>query len=215
MRRSIQRSGLGRTLTSATDPASRTARRASVRGEATPIYMYLPDIAAELRRYNHKLKLIVMLRDPVQRAFSAYAMERARGRERLPLLAEPIRRPRDGKVRSHGSAAREHSYRRGLYSRQPRNLHEHFAADSVLIVHADDLRQRHAATLQRVFRFLGVAPEAAIPQEIVNAGETAPVGRLAGWLLRLTYAAEFARLRRMFGVRLGGAGAPVGADCRE
>ena len=181
--------------------------QASVRGEATPIYMYLPDIAAELKRYNRKLKLIVMLRDPVQRAFSAYAMERARGRERLPLwlalLAEPIRRLHDRDIRRHDSAAREHSYRqRGLYSRQLRNLYEHFHADSVLIVRADDLRQRHDATLRQVFRFLGVATGPTIPQEIVNAGDPPAAGRLCRWLLRLSYVADFARLRRMFGVRL-------------
>ena len=194
--------------------------QASVRGEAAPIYMYLPDVAAELKRYNRKLKLIVLLRDPVQRTLSAYAMQRARGRERLPLwlalLAEPIRLLRDRDVRRHDSAAREHSYRhRGLYSRQLRNLYEHFDAHSVLIVHTDDLRQRHDATLQRVFRFLGVAAKAAVPQETINAGETAAGGRLSGWLLRLAYAAEFARLRRVFGVRLRSAGDPVGADCRE
>ena len=118
-------------------------------------------------------------------------------------MAEPIRLLRDRDIRRHDSAAREHFYRHGgLYSRQLRNLHEHFNVDSVLIVRADDLRQRHDATLQRVFRFIGVAAQATVPQEIVNAGDPPAAGRLCRWLLRLSYVAEFARMRRVFGVRL-------------
>ena len=184
---------------------------ASVRGEATPIYMYMPGVAAELKRYNAKLKLIVMLRDPVQRALSAYAMQRTRNRERLPfwlaLLAEPIRLLLDKDPRRDRSAAREHSYRqRGLYSVQLRSLYEHFDADHVLIVHAEDLRTHHDATLRRVHGFLGLEADVPIQREEVFASDIPPTSRLCRWLLRLTYMAEFARLRRMFGVRVGPAG---------
>ena len=51
---------------------------AAIRGEATPIYMFLPGIASELKRYNPDLKLIVLLRDPVERAISHYYMEKNR-----------------------------------------------------------------------------------------------------------------------------------------
>ena len=67
---------------------------ARVRGETTPIYLFFPEIARELERYNLELKLIVLLRDPVERAISHYYMERNRDAERLPLwlalLCEPI-----------------------------------------------------------------------------------------------------------------------------
>ena len=64
-------------------------------GEATPIYVYWPHIADELFRYNPRMRVIVLLRDPVERALSHHRMERSRGNEWLPLLpallAEPLR----------------------------------------------------------------------------------------------------------------------------
>lgn len=42
--------------------------------EATPRYLYFPGTAERLRNYNPKLKFIVLLRDPVSRAYSAWNM---------------------------------------------------------------------------------------------------------------------------------------------
>ncbi len=61
-------------------------------GEATPSYMFAPHVAERLHRYNPALKLIFVLRDPVERAFSHYSMVVKAGVEPLPfgeaLLAE-------------------------------------------------------------------------------------------------------------------------------
>ncbi len=175
----------------------------TLRGEATPIYLFLPEIAGELKRYNPDLKVIVLLRDPVERAVSHYYMEKNRDMERLPLwlalLAEPfrLRRPEDT---SHAdSHLRRHSYRRrGLYSLQLRNLYRHFDRGRVLIVRAEDLLHHHEAVLRRVFAFLGVSPDVRIPPRIVYAGDRG--GRrhpVAARLLGLSYLAERRRLRRL------------------
>ena len=130
---------------------------ARVRGEATPIYLFLPEVARELARYNPDLKVIVLLRDPVERAISHYYMEKGREREHLPLwlalLREPFRVRRCRDARAFRSAVRTHSYRsRGLYSRQLRKLYRHFEAGSgARPASARDLRKRHDATLRRVF----------------------------------------------------------------
>ena len=60
---------------------------ARTRGEATPIYLFFPEIARELKRYNPELKLIVLLRNPVQRAISHYYMEKNRDAEHRPPVA--------------------------------------------------------------------------------------------------------------------------------
>ena len=174
---------------------------AALRGEATPIYMFLPEVAAELRRYNPALKLIVLLRDPVARAISDYYMQKARDRETMPfwlaLLAEPFRLAREAEPLRQRSASREHSYRtRGLYSLQLQNLYRHFPKDQVLVVRRDDLLYRHDAVMHDVLAFLGVADDVRIPQAVVFGGETArKPHRLSSALLRLSYVAEFVRLR--------------------
>ena len=92
------------------------------------------EVACELERYNPELKLIVLLRDPVERAVSQYCMERDRGDEHLPLWlalsSEPFRLHRCRDARQPDSAMRRHSYRRrGLYSLQLRNLYRFFRKD--------------------------------------------------------------------------------------
>ena len=171
-------------------------------GESTPAYMFLPEVAPELKRYNPRLKLIVLLRDPVQRAISAYYMEKDRGAEDKPLwlalLLEPLRCMLDGDSRSPTSAHRQHTYRRrGLYSKQLHNLFRHFHPNQVLVLHNADLRRNHHAVLRRVFRFLGVSEDVRVPPESVFANERArtkhPVVRA---LLRAAYAVEAVRLAR-------------------
>ena len=185
---------------------SRRFERASgetVCGESTPNYLFLPDIPVELRRYNPDLKVIALLRDPVERALSHYTMERSRGKEHRPLwlalLAEPLRLRRCPDPRGLESAARRHSYRsRGLYSVQLRNVFRAFSRDQVLVVESDDLLQRHDEVLEKVFAFLGVSVSVRVPHEIVFKGED--IGGkhvLVRSLLRISYLAESRRLRAL------------------
>ena len=180
---------------------------AAIRGEATPIYMFLPEIARELKRYNPDLKLIVLLHDPVERAISHYYMEKNRNKEHRPLwralLSEPARLRRCKDARAYGSAMRVCSYRRrGLYSLQLRNLYRSFDKDRVLIIRTRDLLKRHDVVLRRVFAFLDVSEHVRIEPETIFKGDRGGrTHRAVSWLLRLSYLAEFARLRALLRVR--------------
>ena len=190
------------------DPQPGTA----VCGESTPIYLFLPDVAAELYRYNPALRVIVILRDPVERALSHYAMERDRGNEHRPLwfalLAERRRLRRCDDPKGPESAARRHSYRsRGLYSGQLRNLFAALPRDQVLVLRSEDLRLRHDATLENAFAFLGVSVSVRIPPETVFEGtDLGGKHAVVRWLLRLSYLAESRRLRTVIGARSESAG---------
>ena len=174
-----------------------------IRGEATPIYLFFPEIARELKRYNPGLKLIVLLRDPVERAISSYYLEKNRGREPRPLwralLMEPLRLRRCRDPRAIGSLTRMCSYRRrGLYSLQLRNLYRFFDREQVLLLRSRDLSEHHDAVLRRVFAFLGVSQQVRIAPEIVNHADRAGrTHRVVAWLLRLSYLAESVRMRAM------------------
>lgn len=176
-------------------------------GESTPIYLFLPDVAAKLHRYNPALKVIVILRDPVERALSHYAMERGRGNEHRPLwfalLAERRRLKRCPDPRGPESAARRHSYRsRGLYGVQLRNLLAVFPPNQVLVLRSEDLLRRHDETLENVFAFLGVSVSVRIPPETVFKGpELGGRHAVVRWLLRLSYAADSRRLRAVLAAR--------------
>ncbi len=143
-----------------------------VSGEATPIYLFWPEVAAELYRYNPQLKLIILLRDPVDRAISHYAMERDKGIENLPILPalmlEPLRLWRDKNNRAKGSARRWASYiSRGKYSRQLGNLLQFFPLEQLLLIDSNELKNNHNRVLRRIFHFLGVNDAIKIPPERV------------------------------------------------
>ena len=175
----------------------------TVLGEATPVYLFLPDVPAELRRYNPDLKVIVLLRDPVERAISHYYMEKGRGGEDRPLwqalLLEPFRLLVSRDPRHPESAQRVYSYRaRGTYSGQLRRLYRVFDRDRVLVVRAEDLLGSHDAVVRQVFGFLDVSTEVRVPPAVVFEGEPGRrKHRVVSWLLRLSYVAEFVRLRRL------------------
>ena len=175
---------------------------ARLRGEATPVYLYFPEIAAELVRYNPALKAVVLLRDPAERAVSHYHMQRSRGAERRPLwlalLLEPFLLRRDRDPRGKASPTRERGYRaRGRYAGQLENLYRHFPPERVLVLRQGELLDDHDATLRRAFAFLGANPDVRVPAARVFEGPPRPRHRLAKALLRLSYLADAARLRRL------------------
>jgi hypothetical protein len=137
-------------------------------GEATPIYMYLPWVAPRLHAYNPNMKLILILRNPIDRAYSHYHMELARQWEWLPfpvaIRLEPLRLRLAFNPEAERSPIRTHSYvDRGFYSRQIQNLLKYFDRQNLLILLNEELQSHHAETLKRVYEFLQVDPAIAPP----------------------------------------------------
>ena len=160
-----------------------------------------------MKKYNPDLKLIVQLRDPVERAVSHYSMESGREAENLPfwiaLLVEPIRIWGSNSPREEDSAWRRHSYRsRGLYSYQLRNIYRYFSSEQVLVVKTENLMFKHESTLERVFDFLGVRKDTRVPQEIVfsrNNGRSVGIKKkfyISRFILKLSYLSEYWSIRR-------------------
>lgn len=128
----------------------------AVIGEATPIYMYWNPAPSRIWTYNPAMKWIVILRDPAERAFSAWNMERQRGRENLSFeeaIEKETARCREALPLQH----RIYSYAdRGFYAAQLRRLFRIFGREQCLVLLNEDLRSRHQETLREVFRFLNV-----------------------------------------------------------
>lgn len=136
-------------------------------GEASPIYMYWETAPDRIWKYNPKMKWILALRNPVDRAFSAWNMETKRGKETLPFAKAIEKEPercREELPLQH----RVYSYvDRGFYAHQIRRLFNIFGKDNVLVLLSEELRREHEKTLRTVFEFLGVdtsfvPPEASV-----------------------------------------------------
>ena len=144
-----------------------------VTGEASPIYMYWETAPARIWKYNTKMKWILALRNPVERAFSAWNMETKRGKERLSF-AEAIEKETERCREALPSQHRVYSYvDRGFYAHQVRRLFNIFGPGNCLLLLNEDLRKDHKKTLRRVFEFLGVDSAFVPPQASVFEHEYA------------------------------------------
>jgi hypothetical protein len=182
-----------------------------LRGEATPIYLYWPGSLERIAAYNPAMRLIVLLRDPVERAWSHWKMEYARGVETRPF-AWCVREGRQRLFDAEPSAARpwgfdrELSYvERGFYGEQMARLYGLFPRDQVLVLASDALRSDPGATLAGVRHFLGLPNGAAPTPRDVHVGREMDYGAdltaqdIAH--LRTVYARDAERLADLTGVR--------------
>ena len=140
----------------------------TLRGEATPFY--LGDLAAHdrIKSLVPGARLILLLRDPVDRAHSNWTHLWNAGLEPeadflAACRAEPARI-------AAGWADFWHYLRLGRYGEQVEHLFQLFPRDQVLLLRYKELKDAPAATLDRVCSFLGVRTGAldAIPKENVN-----------------------------------------------
>jgi hypothetical protein len=135
----------------------------AVIGEASPIYMYWNSAPPRIWSYNPDMKWILILRNPVERAYSAWNMEKKRGLEELSFndaIAQESIRCREALPLQH----RVFSYLdRGFYASQLRRLFNIFGSERCLVLLNEDLRVDQAATLRKIFRFLGVDDSFATP----------------------------------------------------
>ena len=132
-------------------------------GDATPIYLFHPAVVSRIARYNARMKWIIILRHPVERAVSQYQMEKARGDESWPfwpaMLLERWRLRGCMDDFSAGSSMRCHSYlARGDYARQLDVLYAHFPAEQVLLLQNRDLANKPDQIMRQVWDFLGLDP---------------------------------------------------------
>jgi len=133
-------------------------------GEASPIYMYWETAPYRIWKYNPKMKWILALRNPVERAFSAWNMETKRGKEKL-AFAEAIEKEPERCREALPLQHRVYSYvDRGFYAHQVRRLFNIFGKEKCLILLNEELRSDHKETLRRVFEFLGV-DSSFVPRE--------------------------------------------------
>ena len=178
------------------------------RGEATPIYLYWPQSLERIKAYNPAVKLIVMLRDPVERAWSHWKMEYARGVE-TKTFAWCIR---EGRQRLFAGEPwgfdREVSYvERGFYGEQLERLFGLFPRDQVLVLKSDGLRGDPVAALGQVRTFLGLPKGPAPAPREVHVGREMDYGAEPTSAdiahLRAIYARDAERLADLTGVRFG------------
>ena len=125
-------------------------------GESTPIYCYWDGSIERMWNYNKDMKLILVLRNPITRAYSHWNMMRQRGLESCSFL-DAVEMERDRAYDALPKQSRKFSYvDRGRYTEQIRRIKRYFPDKNLLILKQEELRERPAEALSLVWEFLGV-----------------------------------------------------------
>jgi hypothetical protein len=149
---------------------ARAARRTGFRpltGEASPYYVFHPLAAARVQATTPTTKLIVTLRNPIDRAYSNYWERRGSGAEDLPTFEAAIDAEEARLAGETERILREpdyyslhhdcHSYlARGRYTEHLSAWTAHFGRDQLLVLPFDDLKRQPGAAYRRVQEFLGL-----------------------------------------------------------
>lgn len=133
--------------------------------EASPLYIFNPLAPKRIFDLIPKVKIIVILRNPTERAISHYFHEKRKDREPLSILEalqqeekrlEPVIKEKDYKSK----AFIHQSYKaRGLYKKQLERYLNYFPWKQILVLSSDDVFNETDRTLRRVFDFVGVDTE--------------------------------------------------------
>ncbi|CAN5747766.1 sulfotransferase [soil metagenome] len=163
------------------------AGNAKAIGEATPSYSFLPFVADRIKQQFPDIKLILCFRNPLDRAFSSWLMQKGMGKEKLPfreaiemnvktLDAVSLEGEEGAKtyIESWGVYAEDESRLRtyiqcGLFAEIVKSYYKRFKPEQVKIVFLDDLKKNFDGFMSDLFKYVGVDETFIVPnKEVVN-----------------------------------------------
>jgi len=125
----------------------------AIKGEASPSYMYFEDVPKRIFQITPEIKLIFILRHPVERAYSHYWHEVIMGREKL-TFKEAINRE-ETRINENIYNKTYYSYKdRGRYIDFIKKYKIYFPESRIHIIINRDLREDILLTLKNTLLFL-------------------------------------------------------------
>ena len=184
----------------------RDARRGQRRGDITPFYLFHPDVPAHIRALLPRAKMIVLLRDPVERTLSQVFHARRHGFEALEvadaLAAEPERLATGGAY-----SFQKHSYvARSRYLEQLDRYEALFPQRQLLVLKSEDLFNNTPAvwhTIQQFLNLKAIPLPMALPKANAGSGEAAQVPAALRGQLREALSTTASGVKERYGIDWG------------
>lgn len=147
---------------------TRVQQRVFATGEATPYYLFHPRAPKRMAALLPHVKLIAILRNPVDRAYSQYYHEVQRGLESMGFV-EALQREWDvldteqavlqADPTHYSTLHQHHAYlARGRYVEQLKVWHQYFTREQMLVLQSEAFYGNPAASVAQVVDFLGLSP---------------------------------------------------------
>jgi len=150
-------------------------------GEVTPAYLFHPRVPERVHAFEPRMKLVAVLRDPVERAYSQYQMQVRRAGETLSfddaLALEEVEVPleleriRDDPRYVSPSGLRRSYVARGRYAEQIERWLDLFRLEQLFVLTSEELLRDPADAMSRVAAFLGVPDWRAESYPLRSAAE--------------------------------------------
>lgn len=170
-------------------------------GESSPYYAFHPDAARRIAADVPDARLIFVLRDPVERAWSHHRYEVARGFETLDY-AEAFATEAD-RMSDPDPVVRERNHRhfsyagRSRYAEQVARLRSHFGPEQVLVVESEQLFAEPRATMEKVYAHLSLDPVPMTSYSTFKGQTASAVPADAAAMIREAVADDVERLKGM------------------
>src|SRR5437763_1945358 len=157
----------------------------TIAGDCTPSYLYFKPAVERIWNYNPKIKLLVLLRNPVERAFAHWNMQRFKSREPLDFF-DAVREEKTRIAGAPPTEARRFAYvDRGFYAEQLERVFQFFPRKQVKVVKSEEFKDKQRETLASIFSFLGLEPLRSVRTRDRNVVAVARVMSWAGVIFLL------------------------------
>lgn len=167
---------------------SKSQQDHSITGEFTSTYMYHPDVAQRIFQLLPKIKIIIILRNPIDKAYATYQQQFRFGEitttfeETINAEFRRMRLNRDFSKFNTGNRDFENSVvhniiRHGIYVNYLKNWFKIFDKNQILILNSDDLKNSTQETLNQIFDFLNISNFKIPDITPVNVGKYPPINK--------------------------------------
>lgn len=172
-------------------------------GEITPIYMYLPEIPERIYKLLPNIKILILLRDPVERTLSHIFHAKKRGFENLTPQQAIEKEESRLKTRKMYNL-QKHSYvSRSMYAEQLDRYEKIFKEEQMLVLKSEQLFEETKETLRRITSFLNVKSielAGEIPQENRGDQNAKNIDSQLREKLQTTFAETNRLIKRRYGI---------------
>ncbi len=179
-------------------------------GEASPYYLFHPHIAQRVYSHCPKAKLIVIIRNPVDRAYSHYMMQNRRKFDPLPTFEEAIAAEHKRLSEETKKLLNDPYYNsinhqrlsylsRGMYYTQLTRWLKYFPLNQFLFIKSEDFFNDPFKELLRVYEFLGIRRKKSVNLTPQNTNDYPPMNKKTRSFLNTYFAEENKKLSEILG----------------
>jgi hypothetical protein len=183
--------------------------QAGVNIDSSPYYLFHPLVPQRAHALVPDARLVVLLRDPVRRAYSHYWHQRNKGRESLSfedaIAAEPDRIDRAHELLARGAIERSDAHQyfsylaRGRYAEQLERWLQFYPREQLLVLRFEDLARDPLPLTNDALAHVGLPPLGGARLEPRNTLKYPPINPATAERLRDYFAPHDAALAKVLG----------------